>query len=247
MNNDEAKFILQAYRPSGRDAGDATISAALAQASRDPMLGAWFARTQAYDAAVAAKLREVAPPAGLREAILAGGRVSGPRASRRLPRWSTWLAMAASLVVLFVVGDVWQGHRVTAAQNRFAEFAVNDVLHGHHQEAEGAVMTGFVKLLARSDVRLPGVLPVKVGQLKDNGCRTIGFAGHDVLEVCFSRNGEMYHLYILPRSALPGVGDNQPPRLLAMNHAAVAVWSDGVHEFAVVSPGGMAALKELAT
>lgn len=247
MNNDEAKFILQAYRPGGRDATDGTFSAALAQAQRDPMLGAWFARTQAYDAAVAAKLREVTPPPGLREAILAGGRVSGRRPVRRMQRWQTWLALAASLVVLLVVGDVWEGHRTAAAQTRYAEFAINDVLHGQHQEAHGAVMTGLVKLLAKSDLALPGPLPVNLGELKDNGCRTLSFAGQAVMEVCFSRGGEMYHLYMLPRGGVPGAEIAKTPALLAMNGMAVAVWSDGAHDFAVVSPAGMAALKKLAT
>ncbi len=32
MNNEQAKFILQAYRPGGRDAGDATFGEALQQA-----------------------------------------------------------------------------------------------------------------------------------------------------------------------------------------------------------------------
>ena len=59
MNNTEAKFILNAYRPNGRDAGDATFRAALDQAKSDPALGAWFAREQAHGIAVAAKLREI--------------------------------------------------------------------------------------------------------------------------------------------------------------------------------------------
>lgn len=50
---------------------------AKAQAKGDPALGAWFAREQAHDAAVAGKLRAVVPPAGRREAIVTGARMSG--------------------------------------------------------------------------------------------------------------------------------------------------------------------------
>ena len=102
MNNTEAKFILNAYRPNGRDANDATFSAALAQAKSDPALSVWFAREQAHGAAVAAKLHEVVPPAGLREAILAGGRVSGEKLSAPVTTqrsfWNrpVWLAAAAA-------------------------------------------------------------------------------------------------------------------------------------------------------
>ncbi|MDB6169002.1 MAG: hypothetical protein JWM88_1866, partial [Verrucomicrobia bacterium] len=79
MSNNEAKFTLGAYRPNGRDAGDAMFGEPLRQARTDPALGAWFERAQAHDAAMAAKLREIAPPAALREAILAGARASRTR------------------------------------------------------------------------------------------------------------------------------------------------------------------------
>ncbi|HZL45889.1 MAG TPA: hypothetical protein VFC28_06650, partial [Opitutaceae bacterium] len=72
MNNEQARFLLRAYRPSGRDAGDPAFADALRQAQGDPALGTWFAGEQAFDAAVAAKMRALAPPAGLREAILTG-------------------------------------------------------------------------------------------------------------------------------------------------------------------------------
>ncbi|MBC8040705.1 MAG: hypothetical protein H7Y06_09195, partial [Opitutaceae bacterium] len=72
MNTNEAKFILRARRPDGRDDADPRFQEALEQARRDPALAAWMAREQAFDEAVAARLRAVEPPAGLRDAILAG-------------------------------------------------------------------------------------------------------------------------------------------------------------------------------
>ena len=71
MNNNEAKFILRAYRPSGRDAADPAFNSALAQAKSDPALGAWLVREQAFDALITKKLRAIVPPPDLREAILA--------------------------------------------------------------------------------------------------------------------------------------------------------------------------------
>ena len=92
MNSTEAKFILQARRPDGADDAEPRFAEALEQARRDPALAAWLAREQAFDAAVAEKLRSTQPPAGLREAILAGAKVSRP-----LPFWrrTQTLAMAA--------------------------------------------------------------------------------------------------------------------------------------------------------
>src|ERR1039458_1792759 len=95
MNNNEAKFLLCAYRPGGRDADDPAFAGALAQARQDPALGAWFAREQAFDTMMASQLGSIAPPPGLREAILTGASVS--RASPVARRWPVWLARAAGL------------------------------------------------------------------------------------------------------------------------------------------------------
>lgn len=87
MTNGEAKFILTAYRPNGRDAADSLFAEALAQARTDPELRKWFAAQLAFDTSISAKLRELQPPDRLRELILAGVRVSS-RAGR--PRRRHW-------------------------------------------------------------------------------------------------------------------------------------------------------------
>lgn len=88
VTNDEAKFILAAYRPGGRDANDPLFAAVLIRAYRDPQLRAWFQSQHGFDAAVSAKLRELQPPPGLRDALLVGARVSCPMASpSRFRRW----------------------------------------------------------------------------------------------------------------------------------------------------------------
>jgi hypothetical protein len=74
MTNEEAKIILGAYRPDGVAPADAVFGEAMRQAERDPQLGAWFAQWQGLDAAMRVKLRELAPPPGLKESILAQAR-----------------------------------------------------------------------------------------------------------------------------------------------------------------------------
>ena len=126
MNNEQAKFILRAYRPGGRDAADPAFGDALRQAQADPALGAWLAREQSLDGAVASKLRALSPPPELREAILAGSRVSfaAPARGWRLP---AWLAVAASIAVL-IAGAGSYGLHVSrqgrASLDRLAAFAL---------------------------------------------------------------------------------------------------------------------------
>ena len=98
MNPHDSKFILRARRPGGSDADDPIFAEALAATERDPQLKAWHEREQRTDAALSAKLREIAPPPDLTAAILAGARASVPR-----PAWwrrPGWLAAAAAFAVL---------------------------------------------------------------------------------------------------------------------------------------------------
>jgi hypothetical protein len=142
MTNQEAKFTLGAYRAGGQDAGDPVFAEALEQAKRDPALGAWLAREQAHDAIVAAKLREVAPPAGLRAAILAGAQAS----STRRVRWKqpVWLAAAAAVALLLaVVGTISRGERgAVAPATALAELVLADLNvagHAGHDTASGGL------------------------------------------------------------------------------------------------------------
>ena len=71
MNRDEAKLILQSYRPGGRDAGDPYFAPALALAKQDAELAAWFAEQQAFDARISGALQQLRVPSRLKAEILA--------------------------------------------------------------------------------------------------------------------------------------------------------------------------------
>lgn len=244
MTNDEAKFILRAYRPSGRDSQNAAFAEALQQTRQDPALGTWFEREQTHDRLIAGKLREIAPPADLREKILTGARLSQVRRPMQR-RLSAWIGLAASIVVIVALGDLWQGRRLAAAQAELARFTVNDTAHGDHHADQGPLVRDMLALLANRGVALPGSLDVDISALKKDGCRTVMFNGREAIEVCFKRDGTWYHLYVMERGALPRRIMNRGPALLTANNAAVAMWSDDRYDYAVVSPQGMAALERL--
>ena len=70
MDKDQARFILQSFRPDGADAKDPDFAEALAVAAEDRELGDWLANERAQDAAFAAALNNLAIPEDLRENIL---------------------------------------------------------------------------------------------------------------------------------------------------------------------------------
>jgi hypothetical protein len=227
MNNEEARFRLRAYRPGGQDAGETAFAEALAQAERDPALRAWFAREQAFDAAVAAKVRTVQPPAGLREAILAGARVAPLRRRGFQPAW--W-AVAAAIVFAVTLGAFWRLRSPSAPLAEFARFAIDDLRHGRHG-GHGAVLGALQAALANPATHLAGGLPADFAQLESSGCRTLRFAGRDVLEVCFQRAGSEFHFYVLPRD---GLRDAPGPYRLELSGATALAWNDARYVYAVV-------------
>jgi hypothetical protein len=239
MNNDEAKFRLRAYRPGGQDAGNAAFGEALTQAERDPVLRAWFAREQAFDATVTARVRAVAPPPGLREAILAGARVTPRRASWVWPAW--WWAIAAVIVVAFTLNTVWRPQSEAVPLDSFARFAIDDLRHGHHG-GHGAAEGALAATLTNPATHLASALPVDFANLENTGCRTLHFAGRDVLEVCFHRAGAEFHFYILPRGTLRGTDG---PHSLELGGVSALAWNDARYVYAVIGETGAQTLRHL--
>ncbi len=242
MNNEQAKFILRAYRPSGRDAGDAVFCEALRQAKADPALGAWLAREQAFDAAVAAKLRAAAPPAGLREAILTGAHLSTPAAPvrRRLP---AWLAVAASIAVVAGAATYWLVGVRASGPEEITRLALDDPFSAHtgpHADKLGALGAW----LEDPDHRMTALPAVDLAQLKADGCRTVTIAGHDVFEICF-RQGGWYHLYLARSRDFGTAGAEHAPVLLARGERSVATWASRGLVYVLMTKGSPDALERV--
>jgi hypothetical protein len=225
MNNEEAKFILQGYRPNGTDAGDAAFQAALEQVQRDPALREWFARQQAFDAAVSAKL----------------GRVTTPdRMQTSWWRSPVWLAAAASVAVIFATTlALWP--KAAVADTTLIAYVLNDAAHSNHHGGHGTV--SLQAMLGDPGKRLSSGLPISFAALRKDGCRTVTYDGREMLEVCFNRGGVWFHAYIGRRSDFPALAAT--PTFLDKDGMSLAAWADEAHVYLVASKAGRAALEQL--
>jgi hypothetical protein len=246
MNNQEAKFILGAYRPDGRDAGDAMFGEALAQAERDPELRTWLERQRGFDAALSTKLQQIAPPPGLREAILAGTRVTATHSRRSAWRSPMFLAVAAAVMVLAAVTI-----GVRAAYNRpgaaeLAAFALQDLAESHDNHVGHPQSLADVQAqLTSASLPLSNHLKLDLDDLRKKNCRSVRIAGREVFEICFQRDGTWYHLYAARRSDFaPGRID---PNALTTTRGQFAstAWSDGDRVYALVTRAGTEALRRV--
>jgi uncharacterized membrane protein YbaN (DUF454 family) len=239
MDNDEAKFILRAYRPSGADAADPKFADALAQAKRDPSLGKWLADEQALDQAIAAKLQRVAVPSDLRESILAGAKVSAST-----PWWRNGyikLAMAACLLVAIGASFSYSLSRRRAAIGQIAQIAIEDAKHPHNGNG-GEVVTQLENVLENASFRLAsGVMPVNLTALETNGCRMLQLNGNNVAEICFARSGRYYHLYIMNRMG----GMSKRPQMFAYDGGHAAAWTDEHNSYLVATTASAEELQNI--
>ena len=243
MTTEEAKFILGAFRPAGSDSGDTAFADALRMAGGDPVLGQWFARSRAHDSAVAGKLRQIAPPAGLREAILAGARVSKSTGTKGV--WIAWAAgLAAAAALAFVVSSMRTPVRPDIPAAALGGFAIGDMVNGRHG-GRGEPSGALIARLETKGARMPGAGEIDFERLRDTGCRTLSFAGRDVIEVCFAREGVMFHFYVTRRDGAAGDAVARAPSFVTEASGSAAVWSDSQFDYAVASTAGVEAIRKL--
>lgn len=244
MNNQEAKFILGAYRPDGRDASDPRFAEAKAQAERDPALRAWWERQRTFDATIAAKLQEIAPPASLRDSILAGVKASRP--CRQWWQTPGWLAAAAAVALLAAVAVTLHFATRGPALKDLAAFALTDLADAHEDHSGYPPGLGRVQAqLVAATAPFSRGLKVDLEELRKNNCRTVRVGGREVFEVCFQRDGTWFHLYAARRSDFSPAGGDAKSLLAARGDFASTAWADATNVYALVTRAGADALRRV--
>jgi hypothetical protein len=244
MNNQEAKFILGAYRSDGRDAGDPMFAEALAQAERDPELRAWLEKQRKFDGAFSGRLRDVATPPGLREAILAGVRASQPRR-----QWWTnpmWLAAAAAIAIVATVSVSVVSFSAGPGVSELATFALNDLVNAHDDHVgRPAPLAGVQARLADARLPLTAELGIDLEDLRRKGCRSVRVAGREVFEICFKRDGTWYHLYAARRKDFAPDSVDAKSLVASRGEHTSATWADSKNVYALVTHAGQEAVRRL--
>jgi hypothetical protein len=244
MTNQEAKFILSAYRPSGEDAADPSVAEALEQARRDPELAQWFASERAFDVAMSDALCSTPLPAGLRENILAGGKISRTRVWRPRP---AILALAAAVVVAAMIAGVWM-NRASGLDTwqRDALAVIPAMLTGEakfdYESNDGRALQQW---LQAQHAPAPAALPAMLQALPALGCKRISSAGRPVSIICFQlHTGELVHLIVTDGSD-PAHGPPQQPRFRKYEDWITATWSENGRAGMLATKASKRELREL--
>lgn len=245
MDNEQAKFILRAYRPSGKDQESKEMSEALAQARRDPELGHWLEEEMAFDRAMVEKLREVKPPADLKESILAGARVVRPAAFDWKPVWVALAACAAILCVIVFVSPKSESTQIAAAEEFAVDYLGKLTRLDHKAETLSDVQAWLTEHQAGHEIDVPAGL----ADVPTLGCRVADWEGREFSLICFKPAEEglrpEVHLFVFKRDDLPALPERDKVRLAQHGDWTVAGWSAGESSYLMARVGDAESLRGL--
>ena len=227
MDNREAKFVLNAYRPGGQDANDPRFAEALEQVRRDPVLERWFVDSIAFDTAMTEKLRAIEVPPDLRESILAGVKVSRPLRSPFI-KW----AIAAALISMAIFGSlIWHAARpahLAGWQSQALDVVSSLVRNESSFDAQSHNADQLLAWLRANHAPAAQKLPGNLGKLESIGCKTFSWNGIPVSVICFMRpDGGLVHLV---SANVPTSSARRPktaPGFVRQGEWATVTWREG--------------------
>lgn len=243
MDNEQAKLILSTYRPSGEDASDPFFTEALGQVRQDPALGQWFAEQRRFDQSMQSALQADAPPSDLRESLLLNRKIvrmagSAPR-NRRWAKPTTWMALAASVILLLGIGLLLRPTSVGPMSGEQFVQSVLDLNTGGHislgkmSSDPEELRTWLAQRRSPAEFDLPSSLE-KLGAM---GCQTFTINGHKVSLLCFLLDKDrIVHFFVIDSDNLEGAPGDQP-QFRQLNNVALATWSEGGRTYVLVAKG----------
>lgn len=243
MNNEDAKLILQAYRPEGEDVGDPFFSDALEQARRDPDLGRWLAEQRAFDDRMRQALQAIFPPPGLRDAIRLTRKVTVfPKKTAR-PVWQRpgLLALAATIGALLAATILLLPHagRETLQPMTVAGFAKQVLdLKEHGEISLGKMSNNPAEIrawLAERGAPSDFELPPGLRSVPGIGCQSFDLGGIKVSLVCFMLGkDQLVHLFVVDKAGLKDESPEIRPALHTENGLAWATWNPGGKSYVLI-------------
>ena len=240
MDKEQAKFILQARRPGGQDDADPEVIEALEMANQEQELQLWLDEEEEFDGVIVGRLKTLKAPDGLKDAILAGGKVTHPT-----PLWKqpAYLAVAACFAVLLTL--TFLSMPSSAEAQPVDQFAVEYVAKLTKLSHKGNNLDELKRWLGDRPVQVPrGLVDVPM-----MGCCAGSYDGRTFRIICFKPNEDglrpEIHLLVFDREDMPDMPEVQEALLGQHGDWASASWSEAGLSYVMVRVGKKESLKQL--
>lgn len=199
MTREEAQEILLLHR-AGRndDAADPEMAEALRMAESDPELAQWLEQQQEFRATVEKQFASIEPPADLKSRILAGGQTR-PKKTLIRPQL---LALAASVIVLFALSNLWlnhEEHSFAQFRSRMTDFALRSYVMDIVTNS-GPVVRQFL-----ASEGAPADFPLTPGleKLAVKGGGRLSWQNQPVAMMCFTlTNNQTAFMFVMDQNAV---------------------------------------------
>lgn len=241
MNKQEIQMRLAAARPGDRDESDPAIREAVQCCGSDAELRAWFEREQAVDSCICRCLGSVPAPEGLQARILAGARLARPVVWwQRKP----WLAAAAIIAAFFAV-MIWQqispppaqGGSVATLKDYRDDIAALYARMGEsgiHLDMQHSDVRQVKAWLSEKGAPADAVLRPGLGEARAFGCKIVKWRGHQVSMMCFGKNNDEAHLFVVSKAAVQGLGGIDPGCIDCVCDYPLVAWQDDRNAYVLV-------------
>jgi hypothetical protein len=231
VTSEQAKLVLRLYR-SRRDLEDPELSAALAQADRDPELQKWFEQHCALQRKLRNQLANLPVPQNLREAIIAGRKVARPAVWQK----PAWLAAAAMIAVLIGIGALWLRPDPFERFDLYHSRIVSTVWREYQMDIRTNDLGVIRMYLARNRAPADYVLPRGLERLSATGAGKLKWGNEPVSMVCFDRgDNQMMFLFVMNRHALKGE-PGQKAEVSKVSQFQTVSWSDEINTYVLAGP-----------
>ncbi len=224
MNSQQAKQLLEVYRPGSADEADPRFGEALAQAGRDPELARWFEAQRRFDRQMEDGLKTVSAPSDLKDTILASRKIV------RLGFWQQWrpqAAAAAVIAALAIASGVMAMNRPTQFPKFRAELIQQAWNDNAHLEFESSDFLRIRQWLARQNIVTDFNLPEALHEANVVGCRIVETDGHRVPMLCLLDGGKHMHLFVLDGVQLAKLPPENSPDFEKCGGWKTASWQNG--------------------
>ncbi len=242
MDKQEVKFILSAYRPGAQDTGDDRFTEALKLADRDPNLKEWFEAEVRQDRIIADKIKQVRPPANLRDQIL-----TGMNMAEQTPPWwrrAPVMAIAATIIVVFGLMLSWNRPTYDSEFNELRDNAVNYAAGFISLDFFSENLTDMTRWLSSQDAPSSPDLAETLKSIPGIGCRTLNWSGKTVSLICL-QGDTIYHVFMVDRDEVLDEPTSDDPQIWQMKRKTVVSWSDDQRIYIMVTKASPDEVKAL--